>query len=94
MKKRIFSYSAIDNFIMEKHPQGSRTVVCQIAEGANEIANKKLISAAPEMLDALYAIQNELETHAKYEHDWTSSELHLDTIDLLNKAIAKAKGQK
>ena len=51
--KRQFSYSAIDNFIMEKHPQGSRTVVCEIAPGANELINKKLIANAPALLRSL-----------------------------------------
>ena len=59
-----------------------------------DAANARLISAAPELLEALQAMLSAMWNHFEYYHDgddddWTSCELALDKA---RAAIAKAKG--
>jgi hypothetical protein len=48
-------------------------------------------TAAPEMLEALEAVVNELEAFEGYEPDWNENSIY--ALEMGQRAIAKAKGE-
>jgi hypothetical protein len=86
-KQTTWSYSAIDNFIMCKDISGARVVVCEVSEGHRNLQSKRLIAAAPEMLDALESLLNELN-----EIDYVPESV-FEFIDKAHLAIKKARGE-
>lgn len=83
-------------FVLSEQPDGP-VDVCHIGNGQRREANARLISAAPEMLEALRVAKEFMEIAS----DWNIDEAEIggemrstyDWLDVIRSAIAKAEGE-